>query len=153
VRYLLITHVPAFVGQSPGVLRISEPWLLDLTAQTNALRSEGFDVTVATPVHEVLDARTLARERIVELPLEAQPFKHIALPAMRQVVKADIHGDALHVANSPFCQRGTPGACCHFLRGMLLGLLGEALGGEPLHVVESRCRNIGADTCCFEFHA
>lgn len=82
----------------------------------------------------------------------ADALRHIALPAMRQVVKAELHGDALQVLNSPFCaQRGQTGACCHFLRGMLVGLLAETHGGEQLRVVESRCRSEGADACHFEF--
>ena len=83
----------------------------------------------------------------------ADAVRHIALPAMRQLVKADVQGDVLLVANSPFCQRQPPGPCCHFFRGMLVGLLAETHGGEQLKVVEARCRNTGADACAFEFHA
>ncbi|RPE79993.1 V4R domain-containing protein [Vulcaniibacterium tengchongense] len=79
--------------------------------------------------------------------------RHIALPALRQIVQAELHEDALKVRNSPFCHRGEAGACCHFLRGMLGGLLGDAHGGEHLHVVESQCRNAGAALCSFEFRA
>jgi predicted hydrocarbon binding protein len=79
--------------------------------------------------------------------------RHIALPAMRQVLQADVHGDALQVSNSPFCHRGHAGACCHFLRGMLGGLLGGPHGTDGLHVIESQCRNTGAEVCRFEFHA
>jgi predicted hydrocarbon binding protein len=83
----------------------------------------------------------------------AEAVRRIALPAMRQLVQAEVHGDLLHVANSPFCRRGQTGHCCHFLRGMLDGLLADTHGGEHLLVVETQCRNTGADTCTFEFHA
>ncbi|WP_206861859.1 hypothetical protein [Lysobacter changpingensis] len=77
-----------------------------------------------------------------------EAVRRIAVPAMRQIVQAQLHGDALHVDDSPFSRRDEAGACCHFLRGMLEGLL----GGAP-HVVETRCRNDGAEVCAFEFHA
>lgn len=79
--------------------------------------------------------------------------RHIALPAMRQIVQAELHENALCVRNSPFCHRGQPGACCHFLRGMLGGLLGGPHGTEGLRVIESQCRNTGAEICSFEFRA
>lgn len=79
--------------------------------------------------------------------------RHIALPAMRQIVQAELHGEALAVKNSPFCHRGMHGACCHFLSGMLGGLLGGPHGTQGLRVIEHRCRNAGADRCSFEFHA
>lgn len=78
-------------------------------------------------------------------------IRHIALPAMRQIVQAEVHDNVLHVRNSPFCHRGQQGACCHFLRGMLGGLLGGPHGTDGLHVIESRCRNTGAQICSFEF--
>jgi predicted hydrocarbon binding protein len=84
------------------------------------------------------------------LPI-ADAVRHIALPAMRQIVQAEMHHDALHVSNSPFCHRGGHGACCHFLRGMLGGLLGATYGADGLRVVETQCRNTGAEICSFEF--
>jgi predicted hydrocarbon binding protein len=83
----------------------------------------------------------------------ADSVRHIALPALRQLVQAELQEDTLRVKNSPFCHRGEHGASCHFLRGMLGGLLGGPHGTEGVRVVESHCRNTGAETCCFEFHA
>lgn len=83
----------------------------------------------------------------------ADAVRHIAQPALRQIVHAEVQGGELHVSNSPFPHRGYAGTCCHFLRGMLGGLLANSHGGDRLQVVESRCRNTGADTCCFEFRA
>lgn len=83
----------------------------------------------------------------------ADAVRSIALPALRQVVQAEVQGDALHVSNSPFCHRGQSGTCCHFLRGMLGGLLADTHGAEHLQVIETRCRNTGAETCSFEFRA
>jgi len=83
----------------------------------------------------------------------ADAVRHIAQPALRQIVQAEVRGDELHVANSPFPHRGHAGNCCHFLRGMLGGLLANTHGGDRVQVVERRCRNTGAETCCFEFLA
>jgi predicted hydrocarbon binding protein len=79
--------------------------------------------------------------------------RRIALPAMRQIVQAQLDGEALHVSDSPFCHRGDRGACCHFLRGMLGGLLATAHGAQAPRVIETQCRNDGADICSFEFRA
>ncbi|GAA5067733.1 hypothetical protein GCM10025759_02710 [Lysobacter panacisoli] len=79
--------------------------------------------------------------------------RHIALPALRQIVQAELHGDSLRVPNSPFCHRGQHGTCCHFLRGMLGGLLGAPHGTHGLRVIETHCRNTGAEICSFEFRA
>ena len=84
-----------------------------------------------------------------QLPL-ADSVRRIALPAMRQLLQTDLREGALYVRNSPFCHRNSPGECCHFLRGMLGGLL-EGQHGAHVHVVESQCRNTGAETCRFEF--
>ena len=80
-----------------------------------------------------------------------EAIRRVALPAMRQIVQAQLHGQSLHVSDSPFCRRGEHGACCHFLRGMLGGLLGGAQGAKALRVVETQCRNGGAETCVFDF--
>ena len=85
----------------------------------------------------------------VETTSTCDAIRRIALPAMRQIVQAQLQGEALHVSDSPFCRRGEHGPCCHFLRGMLGGLL--AGSAQPMHVVETRCRNDGADICAFAF--
>lgn len=87
-----------------------------------------------------------------QLPL-ADSVRRIALPAMRQLVQAELHEDVLKVRNSPFCHRGETGECCHFLRGMLGGLLEGQHGADGVRVVESQCRNTGAESCRFEFEA
>jgi predicted hydrocarbon binding protein len=86
------------------------------------------------------------------LPL-ADSVRRIVLPAMRQVMQAELHEDMLHIRNSPFCHRGEPGECCHFVRGMLGGLLGGPQGTDDVRVIERQCRNTGAEVCSFEFHA
>lgn len=83
----------------------------------------------------------------------ADGVRHIALPALRQLLHAELHDDVLRVKNSPFCHRGEHGACCHFLRGMLGGLLGGPQGTDQVRIVESHCRNTGAENCSFEFSA
>ncbi|WP_031373631.1 V4R domain-containing protein [Lysobacter antibioticus] len=87
-----------------------------------------------------------------QLPL-ADSVRRIALPAMRQLVQAELHDDILKIRNSPFCHRGDSGECCHFLRGMLGGLLEGQHGADGVRVIESQCRNTGAEACRFEFEA
>jgi len=81
----------------------------------------------------------------------SQAVRHIALPAMRQLVQAQMLGESLEIADSPFPHRGQRGACCHFLGGMLDGLLRNTQGGDAVRVTETRCRNTGAAACRFEF--
>lgn len=83
----------------------------------------------------------------------ADGVRHIALPALRQLLQAELHDEVLRIKNSPFCHRGEHGACCHFLRGMLGGLLGGPQGTDQVRIVESHCRNTGAESCSFEFSA
>lgn len=81
--------------------------------------------------------------------------KHIALPAMRQLLRGtELDGDTLRIKNSPFAGIGLHrGASCHFLRGCLEGLLNEPGHlGRP-RVLETSCRNTGADACVFTFAA
>ncbi|MCF7221737.1 4-vinyl reductase [Marilutibacter chinensis] len=77
-------------------------------------------------------------------------LRRIAVPAVRQLVHAELEGDALVVDNSPFFQAGQ-GASCHFLRGMLEGLLGGPHGTDGLVAIERECRGAGAGVCRFEF--
>ncbi|MBO9661680.1 4-vinyl reductase [Dokdonella sp.] len=81
--------------------------------------------------------------------------KHIALPAMRQLLRGtELDGEALRIKNSPFTGIGLHrGASCHFLRGCLEGLLNEPGHlGRP-RILETSCRNTGADACVFTFAA
>lgn len=77
--------------------------------------------------------------------------RRIALPAIRQIVQAELQDNTLRIRNSPFVHRGEDGACCHFLRGMIGGLLAGSDGSDNVQVAERQCRNAGADICCFEF--
>lgn len=85
-----------------------------------------------------------------QLPL-GDSLRRIVQPALRQLVNAEVQDATIRVGNSPFCNRGEPGACCHFLRGMLGGLVGGKKGAGSVRVIESACRNIGADACVFAF--
>jgi predicted hydrocarbon binding protein len=82
-------------------------------------------------------------------------IRHIALPAMRQLLRGtDLDGEMLRIKDSPFTGVGLHrGTSCHFLRGCLEGLLNEPGHlGRP-RVVETYCRNTGADACIFTFAA
>jgi len=81
--------------------------------------------------------------------------KHIALPAMRHLLReVDMQGDALRIVNSPFASTSLyRGASCHFIKGCLEGLLNEPGHlGRP-RVIETFCRNTGAEACTFTFAA
>jgi len=85
----------------------------------------------------------------------ADSVKHIALPAMRQLLRGtELGNDGLRILKSPFAGIGLHrGASCHFLRGCLEGLLNEPGHlGHP-RILETFCRNSGADVCTFTFSA
>ncbi len=82
-----------------------------------------------------------------------ESVRHIALPAMRQLLRdTDLSGDSLRIRSSPFTGINLHrGPSCHFLRGCLEGLLNEPGHlGRP-RVLETFCRNTGADACIFTF--
>ncbi|HEY5970821.1 MAG TPA: V4R domain-containing protein, partial [Pseudoxanthomonas sp.] len=87
------------------------------------------------------------------LPL-SDSIKHIALPAMRQLLPAELEGDALSTASSPFCatERSVTAPQCHFLRGFLEGSLNEGGYLGAVRVSEVACRANGSDSCRFVFH-
>ncbi|GAA0711875.1 hypothetical protein [Dokdonella soli] len=84
-----------------------------------------------------------------------ESVKHIALPAMRNLLRhVELNDDGLRIKNSPFTGIGLHrGSSCHFLRGCLEGLLNEPGHlGRP-RILETFCRNSGADSCTFTFAA
>jgi len=88
MKYLCATHVPVYAGQTPGVLRVTRAHLRELSAQVDALTQAGFDdVTLATPLYESIDAKTLAEHEIVELPRHARAFHYVPLPSYRTVTQ------------------------------------------------------------------
>lgn len=141
-RDLAEAILPKIAGAYPAILQ-------PLTALEQALRPEHYE---ATMYHVGLRVGTWVYKRDFALGgrLElTDAVRRIALPALRQVMKVELAGDTLQVMDSPFCGTGQPGQCCHFVRGMLGGLLGMADGSEHLTVWETRCRNTGADACHF----
>lgn len=87
------------------------------------------------------------------LPL-LDSIKHIALPAMRQLLPTELEGEALSTGSSPFCaaERSVTAPQCHFLRGFLEGSLNECGYLGMVRVSEVACRANGADSCRFVFH-
>ncbi len=83
MRYLMITHIAAHAGQSPGVIRWPADWVRGLYAQSKALEAEGFDLTVAAPVNESFESRTLNKKHYIDANLKDQPYDLIALPAFQ----------------------------------------------------------------------
>lgn len=88
-----------------------------------------------------------------QLPL-AGSIKHIALPALRQLMPAELEGETLSTSSSPFCmpERSVTAPQCHFLRGFLEGSLNEGGYLGMVRVSEVACRANGSDHCRFVFH-
>jgi hypothetical protein len=88
-----------------------------------------------------------------QLPL-AGSIKHIALPALRQLMPVELEGEALATSSSPFCmpERLVTAPQCHFLRGFLEGSLNEGGYLGMVRVSEVACRGNGSDHCRFVFH-
>lgn len=78
--------------------------------------------------------------------------RHIALPAVRQLLPAEIDDEGLHIKASPFCGNGLHGRTCHFFRGFFEGLINTSRAEAPVNVEESHCRNSGASNCVFVFN-
>lgn len=87
------------------------------------------------------------------LPM-AGSIRHIALPALRQLLPAELEEDALRTHSSPFAIPGPAVTApqCHFLRGFLEGALNEAGNLGLVRVSEVSCRANGASCCKFVFH-
>jgi len=87
------------------------------------------------------------------LPL-SDSIKHIALPAMRQLLPTELEGETLSTGSSPFCaaERSVTAPQCHFLRGFLEGSLNECGYLGMVRVSEVACRANGSDSCKFVFH-
>ncbi|HEX8323975.1 MAG TPA: glycosyltransferase [Tepidisphaeraceae bacterium] len=83
LQYLLLTHVPTYAGQSPGVVRVTDAFRHDLLAQATALRQAGFELTLATPRHDAPDAKALSREQFVDVRLADHGITDAPLPAYR----------------------------------------------------------------------
>jgi len=77
--------------------------------------------------------------------------RHIALPAVRQLLPADIEDDGLRLKASPFCGNGQHGRTCHFFSGFFEGLINTFRADAPARVEETHCRNSGASYCVFTF--
>ncbi len=81
-------------------------------------------------------------------------IRQIALPALRQLLPAELEEEALKTSGSPFANPG-PGITapqCHFLRGVLEGALNEAGNLGMVRVSETSCRATGGECCKFVFH-
>ena len=77
--------------------------------------------------------------------------RHIALPAVRQLLPADVEDEGLRIKASPFCGNGQHGRTCHFFRGFFEGLINTSRTDKPANIEEAHCRNSGASYCVFTF--
>lgn len=77
-------------------------------------------------------------------------MRQIALPALRNLLSADLKENSLRIKNNPLCM---PGSRCRngdFFCGFLQGLLDESGVGGQVTVREIYCRSDGAEDCVFE---
>lgn len=107
---------------------------------------------IGTRVGAWVYKRDFALGAAFDLP---RSIRHIALPAMRQLLPTEPDGDALATAGSPFCVDNghSVAAQCHFLCGFLEGLLNESGKLPRVRVSEAACRAGGAAGCRFVFDA
>ena len=74
----------------------------------------------------------------------------VAAPAVSPFAIANSQGNSLDVLACPFCRNLSASAPrCHFLTGLVEGLLNSVPGLEDVEVTETRCRARGDDTCSF----
>lgn len=85
--YLLVTHIPAFEGQSPGVIRWQSDWIVDLESQSRALIQQGFTLTIAAPLRASIDTKTLTRHQLSGIKVADQPWRFVALPGYRNATQ------------------------------------------------------------------
>lgn len=83
------------------------------------------------------------------LPLAAS-IKRIGVPALKAITTADVDGNELRIAASPFGGVGRSELPrCHFFRGYLEGVLAECGDGRAVVSHETRCRGMGHECCTF----
>jgi predicted hydrocarbon binding protein/predicted regulator of Ras-like GTPase activity (Roadblock/LC7/MglB family) len=79
-----------------------------------------------------------------------QALEMVAVPAVSPFVIANSQGNSLDVLACPFCRNlSAPSPHCHFLAGLVEGLLNSVPGMGDVEVAETRCRAQGDDTCSF----
>lgn len=77
-------------------------------------------------------------------------IKRIGVPALKAITSADVEGNELRIAASPFGGVGRSDVPrCHFFRGYLEGVLAECGNGSVVVSHETRCRGMGHDCCTF----
>lgn len=83
------------------------------------------------------------------LPL-GPSIKRIGVPALKAITTADVDGNELRIAGSPFGGVGRSELPrCHFFRGYLEGVLAECGDGRTVVSHETRCRGMGHECCTF----
>ena len=76
-------------------------------------------------------------------------LKRIVVPAMRELVTADLRGEQLHVRGCPLCQPGGLSGG-RFFCGFIEGLLADALVSGVANASEVSCHCHGSPECVFE---
>lgn len=78
-----------------------------------------------------------------------QSLKQIAVPAIRDLVPAELDGDKLRMKSSPFFRHDHHSKTCHFFSGFLKGIVQGATNNTQIEVEETSCTSLGAQHCCF----
>ncbi len=77
-------------------------------------------------------------------------LRRIVLPALRELVSAELRGTQLHVRGCPLCQPGGLSGG-RFFCGFIEGLLADAVNTEAPLVSEVLCHCHGSPECVFEW--
>lgn len=101
--------------------------------------------------HQVGEAVFERRYSSMNIPASiAQALGMVAVPAVSPFAIADSQDNRLDVLACPFCRNVSAASPrCHFLSGLIEGLLTSVPGLEDVEVAETQCRAQGNDTCSF----
>ncbi|HQY87925.1 MAG TPA: hypothetical protein PK402_04655, partial [Tepidisphaeraceae bacterium] len=78
MNYLLVNHIAARPGRSPGELVFPRAWYDDLIAQSNALAQHNIRLIVATPIEE-----RAATSDAVSITPDLAGFEHLPIPGYK----------------------------------------------------------------------
>jgi glycosyltransferase involved in cell wall biosynthesis len=92
MKYLLVNHLSFGRGSAAGRYVVSDMWLEDLRAQTQALRNAGMSLVVATPLVDKINASGSSAS--VEIDPKEMGFDYVPLPdykSMKQYLRVRRH--------------------------------------------------------------
>ncbi|MHA6204454.1 hypothetical protein ACXU4B_08535 [Dyella soli] len=122
------------------------PWLINLEYAVNAETREASLHLAGRRAGAWVFRRDFALG--ARLPV-GDALRRIALPALRELVAADLRGEQLHIRGCPLCQPGGLSGD-RFFCGFIEGLLADAVTSAMPAVNEVSCHCHGSPECVFE---